>query len=77
MHCLSIHITYSVKKKSRNIPGDFRAANVANFLFQEFISNFPEKFRNINCEIQKFLLKEKKEKIFVQYTEKETKTDFE
>ena len=41
-------------EKYTNVPGNFIASNVPKFLpvmFLEFISDLPEKFRNITCEI--------------------------
>ena len=57
--------------KSRNVPENFRAANVyLPIMFLEFMSNLPKKFRNITCEspelpskkIETFLKNSKTEK---------------
>ena len=52
-------VSYTMLEKSI-IPGYFRVTNMPNMppvMFLVFISNLPEKFRKINCEIQQFPLK--------------------
>ena len=51
-------------RKSKNVPENCRAVNVPRFLpvmFLEFVSNLPEKFINITCQIQERFSKKNSE----------------
>ena len=61
----------SAGRRIQKTPGNFRSANVPYFLpimFLEFMSNHPEKFRSINCEILE--LSSKKPKTFKKKSER-------